>query len=122
MNSGPSTTATEAIIAALPLRVDEVHLSDPVITLTGDEWSLTVWCPFRVTGLDFGWDSEDLEDRVWDLIGYSIQDFATRADGPVFGFGDGVELILEEGDDGEPWVLKIPGRILTAGTRSPHWS
>lgn len=116
--SGP----TRAIRAALPLHVDAVAITDPVITLSGQAWSLTVWCRFEVTGLGFGSESVDLEDRVRGLAGRRIETFSTSASGPLFGFGDGIDLVMDEGDAWEPWVLKIPGSIITSGTRSPDWS
>lgn len=121
MDSDAEVPASHAIRAALPLGVNAVATSGPVLTLTGSHWSLTVWCPFRVTGLDFHAETDDLEEQAQSLVGHQVRRFSTTPSGPVFGFGDGVDLVLYEGDDAEPWVLKIPGLILTEGMRSPHW-
>lgn len=113
--------ASAQIAEALPLLVREVAVTDPVLTLSGDDWSLTVWCPFRVTGLDFDWESPDLEDRAWDLVGHRVEQLTVEAGGPVFGLSGGAELVLDEAGDDDPWVLRIPGAVITGGTRSPHW-
>ena len=58
----------DAIVQALPLTIQGVEVMDPVLTLFGDGWSLTLMCPWTVEGpgISSSWESEDLEDVVWD--------------------------------------------------------
>ena len=112
-----SSSGSDELRAALPLTVAEVALTGPVLTLSGEHWYLTVWCDWAVPQLGFDVDSEDVEDRAWDLIGYRIEGVEVRGDGPTFRLGGGVDLVLVEGDDDDPWVLKVPGMAYTGGVR-----
>ena len=98
------------------------EVTDPVVTLFGDGWGLTLWCDWTIDALPLGSSSPDLEDRVWDLVGMSIVGVEARAGvGPVFALSAGHELALVEGDDDEPWVMHLPGLILTEGIRGASW-
>ncbi len=120
---------TQALVrAALPLVVREVSSTDPVITLSGttpdgQAWSLTVWCAWSIDAWGLDWESPGIEDRLWDLIGHAVQSVDVAAGvGPVFGFGEGLGLALDERGDDDPWVLRIPGAVVTGGTNDPDWT
>lgn len=105
-------TATDPL-AALPVRVDGVEVQDPILTLFGDGWSLTIACPWEATigGRALTWEDDDLEDRSWDLIGQDL--VALRQDGPgvKFEFSTG-NLIAIPDTDVDPWVLEVPGGLV----------
>lgn len=120
--SPPPRPVRQLLREALPLLIRGTEVTDPVVTLFGDGWGLTMWCDWTVDALELGSSSPDLEDRVWDLVGTSIVGVEARAGvGPVFALSAGHELALVEGDDDEPWVMHLPGLILTEGIRGASW-
>ena len=42
----------DAIRADLPRQIRGLEVNDPVLTLYGDDWSLTLMCPWEVRGPD----------------------------------------------------------------------
>lgn len=100
-------------LAALPVRVDGVEVQDPILTLYGEGWALTIACPWQGTigGRALSWEDGDLEDRSWDLVGEEL--VAVRQDGPAveFRFSTGT-LIASADTDMDPWVLELPGGLV----------
>jgi hypothetical protein len=110
-------TVRGEIVRSLPLAVRGVEVTDPVITVFGDEWSLTVMCPWVLTGPEdsISWESEQIEDKIWDLIGLSIVSVsATDPDvtDPVFHFEGGFELAIHADTDIDPWSLALPQLVV----------
>jgi hypothetical protein len=126
--SDPKGSAA-AIVAALPLTIEQVFLSDPVLTLAGTDWNLTIWCGWEARGLGITWEDDDLEGRVQEFSGRVVTNFIVAAgEGPVFHCEPGVDLALNENEVDEPvgrddpWSMNLPGLIITGGTQSPFWS
>lgn len=115
----------DALRSARPLRIDEVDYSDPSLTLTGDSWSLNLTCPWRVRraqNLWFSWSSENIQDLVWDLVGYEMESVrANTGNGdPIFGLSDDVELDVFADTDLDPWILHLPTRIFVGSASLPY--
>ena len=115
-------SAFDKIAGALPLLIREVAVSDPTVTLVGDGWSLTLACPWTMAGpdrLNFAWDSEDVEDRVWDLIGRKIEALSAGPDAidPTFRLSGDVTLSIRADSDLDPWTLMLPGLVVTGMMR-----
>ncbi len=109
-------TATDPL-TALPVRIDGVEVQDPILTLFGEGWALTIACPWEGTigGRALTWEDDDLEDRCWDLIGQDL--VALRQEGPAveFEFSTGT-LIATADTDVDPWVLQLPGGLVVGRT------
>lgn len=100
--------------AVLPLRVREVETASTNFVAWGAEWNLMVMCPmrFRTPEAVFGWESEDLSDRLWDLIGHDLTDIRAADKDPVLTFSGGYVLELFADTDLDPWVLHVPGIVV----------
>lgn len=111
---------------ALPLTIESVEWADPVLLIGGDEWSLTVSCPWRVVSsaaLEFGcWDL-DVATRVAELQHVTITDVRRQAVvvavDPVFALSNGTFLELVSVDAVEPWVLRVAGQVFVASPSDP---
>jgi hypothetical protein len=100
-------------LAALPVRVEGVEVQDPILTVFGEGWALTIACPWEGTigGRALSCEDGDLEDRCWDLVGEDL--VAVRQDGPAVGFEFSTgTLIVTPDTDVDPWVLQLPGGLL----------
>jgi hypothetical protein len=112
-----TATILQRIIDALPLMVRDLEVNDPALTLFGDEWSLSLVCPWTLVGEDFScsWEDEDLEDAAWELvgrrlIGVTAQD--NEATDPVFEFDGGITLAVFADTDLDPWTLALPDLVV----------
>jgi hypothetical protein len=104
-------------LAALPVRVQGVEVQDPILTLFGEGWALTIACPWEGTigGRALSWEDPDIEDRSWDLVGEDL--VAVRQGGPAveFEFTTG-SLTVTPDIDVDPWVLQLPGGLVVGRT------
>lgn len=100
-------------LAGLPVRVKGVEVQDPILTLFGEGWGLTIACPWEgtISGHALSWEDDDIEDRSWGLVGEDL--VAVRQDGPAveFEFSSGT-LIVTPDTDVDPWVLELPGGLV----------
>ena len=114
-------TKLDIIANALPLTVRGIEVTDPILTLFGDQWSLNLMCDWRFSGnVSLSWESDDIEDGSWDLIGRSIvaeSATSSAAVDPTFEFDDGTLLQVHADTDLDPWTLTLPGIVVT-GTRA----
>jgi hypothetical protein len=102
----------EAVEQHGPLLIAEVEYADPVFTLNGDGWGLTLVCPWRLvrgTDLVLSWSAPEAPDAVWDLIGRRITAVAPRGRDVAFPLSDGTTLEVFCDTDVDPWVLRLPG-------------
>jgi hypothetical protein len=101
------------VLAALPVRVAGVEVQDPVLVFFGEGWSLTIACPWTgmVRGNGLSWEDDDLEDRVWDLVGDELVSIQQEGRSIRFGFLGGT-LLATPDTDLDPWVLRLPGGLL----------
>lgn len=99
---------------ALPLRVREVIPSSTNFVVSGIDWNLMVMCPVRFWTREavLGWESSDLEDRLWDLVGQQLESIQVVHGDPVFGFSGGYKIEVFADTDIDPWVLRVPGSIV----------
>jgi len=107
----------EAIRADLPRQIRNVEVNDPVVTLYGDDWSLTLMCPWEISGPDgrVTWESESIEDEVWELVGHSLLSVSsTDLDlvDPVFEVSGGISIKVCADTDLDPWTLRLPHVML----------
>lgn len=110
-------TVLGKIMSSLPLLVRGVEVNDPILTLYGEEWSLTVMCPWTLTGSGFvtSWESENIEDDAWSLIGLSIVAVSAvhpSAIDPIFVLEGDVELAIHADTDYDPWALTLPDVVI----------
>jgi hypothetical protein len=107
------TNIDAQLLDALPVHVKGVEVQDPVLTLFGEEWSLTIACPWQgeVGGRPISWEDADLEDRVWDLVGAELVSVKQEGAAARFGFSAGTLLVTPD-TDLDPWVLRLPGGLL----------
>jgi hypothetical protein len=106
-----TSSMTEMIQSALPLKIDKVEFQDPVLVLQGADWSLSVICPWRIRqgdDIDLSWSSADAGDRVWDLVGMSIVAASEQGPDPVFELSNVSVLDLFADTPTDPWVLRLP--------------
>lgn len=108
----------DLISAALPLVVQGMEVNDPVVTLYGDEWSLTIMCPWTLQGpgVEIDWESGSIEAVVPTLMGRALE-FVSAAEhitvDPTFHFSGSVELAVRADTDLDPWALAVPGIVVT---------
>ncbi len=106
-----------AITSALPLAIRGFELTDPVLTLFGDTWSLNVMCPWTVDGPEVttSWESDNIEDEVWELVGQSIVDVIAGPDvvDPTFLLSGNTKLTVHADTDLDPWTLSLPTIVVT---------
>jgi hypothetical protein len=115
-------TPLDTVRARLPWRVRTAEWIDPNLVIGGDDWSMTISCPWRVgtpAGPAYGSASSDPEDRVWDLIGAEV--LAIEPQGTV-GYADprlllsgGQTLELFNDADMEPYVIRSGDDIVIVG-------
>lgn len=101
------------LLAALPVRVQGVEVQDPILTLFGKGWALTIACPWEGTigGHRVSWEDDDIEARSWETLGEDLV-AVRQGDSTVdfeFTFGN---LIVAPDTDVDPWVLQLPGGLL----------
>ncbi len=111
-----------AVAASAPLRIEEILYWDPVLTLLGENWSLSLVCPWQLRHGDTvltAWDEDDVEDVAWDLIGASIESASYAPSGnpkdPAFQISGGLSLEVEADTDLDPWSMRVPGGIFIGG-------
>jgi len=106
------------LLEALPARVQGVEVQSPVLTVFGEQWSLTIACPWEgeVGGRALSWEDDDIVERAWNLVGEDL--LAVLQDGSAvrFEFSAGT-LIVTPDTDTDPWVLQLPGGLLVGSIR-----
>jgi hypothetical protein len=115
-------TPLETVRARLPWRVRTAEWVDPTLVVAGDGWSITISCAWRVctpTGVAYGSSSEDVEDRVWDLVGADVtriepQGVVSYAD-PRLVFGGGLALELFNEGEPDPYVIRSQDDMVIVG-------
>ena len=98
------------IASRLPLHIDEAEFSDPTLLVSGQDWTLAVTCPWRITNgsvVEVSWTSKDAADRVWDLIGQTIVAIRDEGRDPMFALSGGAQLEIFSDTDTDPWVLRF---------------
>lgn len=116
-----------SVSALLPLRVAELEFNDPVVVLTGPNWSLSIVCPWRLTrggALVTSIEDPSAEARLRELVGGSIVDVVAQSSGeasgdPVFVFADGARLELFSDTDLDPWVIRLPDKTFVGSASDP---
>ena len=111
----------------LPLKIDELEFNDPVVVLVGQNWSVSITCPWRlmregilVTSSEDG----NAETRLRDLVGTTVVDligqggFQTSHD-PVLVFSDAARLEIFADTDLDPWVMRFPGKTFVGSASDP---
>jgi hypothetical protein len=88
-------------------------VQDPIVTVFGEDWSLTLACPWSgvVNGHTLTWEDETIEDVLWDLVGQDLVGFDRRGPSTYFRFTS-AELIAEPDSDLDPWVLTFPSGVV----------
>ena len=100
-------------LAALPVCVRGVEEQSGILTLFGDDWGLAIACDWEGTvgGRALSWDDDDMEDRVWDLIGEDLVAVVDEGTVVRFEFSEAT-LIATPNDYWDPWVLDVRGHLL----------
>lgn len=83
--------------------------------------SLNLMCPWVVEGpsISFSWESEDIEDQAWELVGRAITGLISGPEvvDPKFQLSGGVQLSVQADNDFDPWTLSLT-KIIINGRRS----
>lgn len=113
-------TPLEWFQGALPLKVASIFINDPVVTLSGEVWSFTAMCPWRLVGPDveISWESEMIDEAVLRLSGHSIIAVSASdsdATDPVLRFDGGYVLSVEADTDLDPWWLDLFDQLSIVG-------
>lgn len=105
--------AETTMLRVLPLRVSGLSLIDPVLTLFGDDWGLTVYWPWDgiVRGRTLSWDEGDVEEWAKAFIGADLLAVREEEGEVCFVFSEGV-IRVEPDSEWEPWVLHLPTGIV----------
>ncbi len=117
-----NTSVLARILDVLPLMVSGLEINDPVLTLFGNGWGLSIVCPWALDGLDVHvtWESDPL-DEVWVLAGRALVGVTANdesATDPTFHFEGGLSLEVNADTVLDPWTLILPGLVVT-GTYRP---
>ena len=104
----------------LPRQVRGLEVDDPVLTLYGDDWSLTLMCPWAVDGPagGFTWESDAIEDEAWELVGQSLLAVSPTDVDPVFQMSGGFVLRVSADTDLAPWTLRLPHAVVVGRQRT----
>ena len=112
---------------ALPLLVENVELFDPVVVMSGEEWSMAIACPWRLTvdgEVVSSIDDPFAESKLRDLVGVQVLDILGPAEhprdwsiSPMLLFATGARLEVMSDTDLDPWVMRLPN--LTIVGRGP---
>lgn len=113
------TTSFAEANSRLPRQVTGLDYSDPILSIFGVGWSLTLQTPWvgHVGGVALDWEDDCVEDRAWDLVGQTLLQIRETHDHnqPLveFLFGDAIFRATFEAQP-EPWVLRF-GDIVIVG-------
>lgn len=60
------------------------------------------------------WESENLEDEAWELVGRRVMapTFGPDVVDPVFHLCGGVDLSIRADTDLGPWAMMLPGAVI----------
>src|SRR5258708_4085039 len=102
----------------LPLNVEAVDWSDPVLTLTGPRWSFSTMSSWRLVENRVqicGCDDEFAQEMISDLEGVNIiaieiQSMILLVD-PVFVFSNSKKLEIFSSSYLEPWIFNFSSGI-----------
>lgn len=115
----------QALESLLPLRIDGLEYHDPVLTLGGQGWALSLVCPWRLQNGESNvtaWDEDDVGDASWDLVGHHLEAVTRRVAGneedPVFELSGGFRLEVFADTDLDPWVLRLPTQTIVGRSAS----
>lgn len=109
----------------LPMKIREAEFTDPSLIITGDDWSFTAMCAWRVIQsrrLVFGWSHPDATDLIWELCGQSIISVGPQSKlmpgDPAFELSQGgwLEVFADHATD--PWALRLPTRTFVGSPTS----
>lgn len=102
----------EPWVGDLPRRVRGLEVQDPIVTVFGEDWSLTVACPWSgdVDGHMLSWEDESIEETLWDLVGQDLVSVDRLGPRVRFRFTE-AELVAVPDSDLDPWVLTLPSGI-----------
>lgn len=105
-----------AVAGLLPLRILEIDHNDPAVVLSGENWSLSIVCPWRVSKADVlvcAFGDPGAETRMKSLIGAEIvavrgQSAVHEEWDPAFEIAGGFTLEVFADTDEDPWVMRLP--------------
>lgn len=107
----------------------EIGWSDPTLTLAGENWSLSLTCPWTVSALDrvaFTHQSPDVEDQAWDLVGLTLTKVVPRSHGdfvdPVFEFSNGLRLQVLSDTGMDPWSMHLDELVFIGPLKKEDWA
>jgi hypothetical protein len=108
----------------MPLKIKEVECINPTVILRGDDWILSITCPWQLSKDEVSiitWEGEEIEDQIWELVGHQIVGFINQTHNhpgdPNFDLDGGILLEITADTDLDPWVLRLPG-ITIVGSKS----
>ncbi len=117
--------ALEDLVArSLPLRIGRVDVNDPVVSLSGEGWFLSIACPWDLVGPDvvFDWETDPFDEVLQKLVGTSLQSVTAEGEllvDPVFHFDSGISIVVRADSDLDPWVFRIQGIVLVGRMAAP---
>jgi hypothetical protein len=111
-----------------------VNYPDPVVSFAGDDWALSMVCPWKllhcgsvVVDPDNLVESdvaatEIVTDAVWELIGHSIikvRRSGTNQNDPISVLTGNYSIDVAADTDLDPWVMSVPGITFVGTMTSP---
>lgn len=105
-----------ALDGLVPLWIVEIEHNDPAVVLSGEDWSLSIVCPWRVSKagvLVCAFGDPGAESRMKSLVGAKIvavrgQSAVHEEWDPAFEIADGFTLEVFADTDQDPWVMRLP--------------
>ena len=98
------------IDAELPVTVAEVAYNDPILTVSGPQWSLSLMCPWSglIGSQSVDWEDDEVEDLAWELNGMELLSVAEGSAGVIDFYFSNAVLHVRPDTDWDPWVLHLP--------------
>lgn len=115
-------------------KINRVDYPDPVVSFAGDDWALSMLCPWKllhrgsvVVDPDNLVESEEVAteivtDAIWELIGHSIievRQSTTNPNDPTFVLSGDYSIEVAADTDLDPWVMSVPGITFVGTMTSP---
>jgi hypothetical protein len=112
----------------LPLEIKTVEWNDPILSLGGKGWSISISSPWRIISeesVSFGSWEMSSGRQVETLCGVQVTEVGIQSTSievdPFFVLSNGQRLEIFSADGYETWVLRLPTITFVASPTDPSW-